>query len=99
MVPRIPVLRLAVLVPLTLLAACGPGRDTDLAEKLARAEAAARRAEKAADAAEKAAAMAAGQARSAPAAADEAYWKDDAVEGTSPDAAAPADEPAQPSAE
>lgn len=99
MVPPISALRLAVLIPLALLAACGPSRDADLAEKLARAEAAARRAEKAADAAEKAAASASGHSRAAPATADESYWREDSTDTLGGGAATPADEPAQPAAE
>lgn len=99
MVRPLPLLQLAALIPLALLAACGPGRDTDLAEKLARAEAAARRAEKAADAAEKAAASASGHSRAAPAAADESYWREDSADALGGDAATSNDEPAQPAAE
>lgn len=61
----------AAILPALLLAACSGGRDTDMSEKLAAAEAAAQRAEAAQKAAEKAARAAGASIQSLPDAVEE----------------------------
>ncbi len=71
--------KVIAVLSLALVAACGPGRESDLAEKVARAEAAAQRAERAQKAAEKAARLVGTQAGAdtVAAAGDDSYWGED----------------------
>ena len=90
---------LAALLPVALLTACGSGRDADLAEKVARAEAAARRAEQSAQAAENAARRVGAQTAAAQSGGEEVIEVDQTGQDSAQDTAPANDEPAQSSAE